>query len=81
MTQRIPQRNALANPPSNLSGASDARWSTAAKLQGTASSTSGIEDIDLAETILELNMQQVAYRGALGAAAKVLQPTLMEFLR
>ena len=44
-------------------------------------SISGIEDIDLAETIMNLNMQQVAYQGALGAAAKVLQPTLMDFLR
>ncbi|NTV40261.1 MAG: flagellar hook-associated protein 3, partial [Demequinaceae bacterium] len=34
-----------------------------------------------AETIMELNMQQVSYQGALGSAAKVLQPTLMDFLR
>lgn len=42
---------------------------------------SGIEDIDLAEVILELQSQEVAYQGALGAAAKVLQPTLLDFLR
>jgi len=42
---------------------------------------SGIEDIDLAEVILDLQSQEVAYNGALGAAAKVLQPTLMDFLR
>ncbi len=42
---------------------------------------SGIEDIDLAEVILELQMQEVAYNGALGAAGKVLQPSLMDFLR
>ena len=42
---------------------------------------SGIEDIDLAEVILELQMQEVAYKGALGAAGKVLQPTLLDFLR
>lgn len=42
---------------------------------------SGIEDIDLAEVILELQTQEVAYNGALGAAAKVLQPTLLDFLR
>jgi flagellar hook-associated protein 3 FlgL len=47
----------------------------------TKSQLSGIEDIDLAETILNLQMQQVAYQGALGAAAKVLQPSLMDFLR
>ncbi|WP_249667436.1 flagellar hook-associated protein FlgL [Cellulomonas fengjieae] len=45
------------------------------------SQLSGIEDIDLAEVILELQMQEVAYNGALGAASKVLQPSLMDFLR
>ncbi|WP_231384265.1 flagellar hook-associated protein FlgL [Cellulomonas sp. URHD0024] len=42
---------------------------------------SGVEDIDLAKTIMELQMQQVAYQGALGAAAKVIQPSLQDFLR
>jgi flagellar hook-associated protein 3 FlgL len=59
----------------------EAKTAIAAKLQDTKSNISGIEDIDLPETIMELNMQQVAYQGALGAAAKVLQPTLMDFLR
>ena len=45
------------------------------------SQLSAIEDIDLAEVIVELQMQEVAYQGALGATARVLQPTLMEFLR
>jgi flagellar hook-associated protein 3 FlgL len=45
------------------------------------SQLSGIEDIDLAEIIVELQMQEVAYQGALGATARVLQPSLMEFLR
>jgi flagellar hook-associated protein 3 FlgL len=46
-----------------------------------SSQLSGIEDIDLAEIIVELQMQEVAYQGALGATARVLQPSLMEFLR
>lgn len=49
--------------------------------QATKSQLSAIEDVDLAGIILELQMQEVAYQGALGAAGKVLQPTLMEFLR
>ncbi|GIG35480.1 flagellar hook-associated protein FlgL [Cellulomonas pakistanensis] len=40
-----------------------------------------IQDVDLAQIILDLQSQEVAYQGALGAAAKVLQPTLLEFLR
>ena len=47
----------------------------------TKTQLGSIEDIDLAGVILELQMQEVAYKGALGAAGKVLQPTLMEFLR
>lgn len=47
----------------------------------TTTQLSGIEDIDLAQTILDIQMQEVAYQGALGAAAKVLQPSLMDFLR
>jgi len=40
-----------------------------------------IQDVDLAQAILDLQSQEVAYQGALGAAAKVLQPTLLDFLR
>ncbi|WP_315969755.1 flagellar hook-associated protein FlgL [Cellulomonas timonensis] len=47
----------------------------------TKTQLSAIEDIDLAEIILELGMQETAYQGALGAAAKVLQPSLMDYLR
>ncbi len=46
-----------------------------------ASHLSSIEDIDLAQVILDVQAQEVAYKGALGAAAKVLQPSLMDYLR
>lgn len=59
----------------------DAQSSLQLTVQNFTSSISGIEDIDLAETVLELQMQEVAYQGALGATARVLQPTLMDFLR
>jgi flagellar hook-associated protein 3 FlgL len=50
--------------------------------QITATSRLGsIQDVDLAQIILDLQSQEVAYQGALGAAAKVLQPTLLDFLR
>lgn len=42
---------------------------------------SAVEDIDLAQVILDLQQQEVAYKGALGAAARVLQPSLLDFLR
>ena len=42
---------------------------------------SDIEDIDLAETLIELQSQEVAYQAALGATARVLQPSPLDFLR
>ncbi|QGN58028.1 flagellar hook-associated protein FlgL [Nostocoides sp. HKS02] len=42
---------------------------------------SAVEDIDLAKAITDLSLQQTAYQAALGAAAKVVQPSLMDFLR
>lgn len=40
-----------------------------------------IEDLDLGEVILELKAQEMTYQAALGITARVLQPTLMDFLR
>ena len=40
-----------------------------------------VEEIDLPKTVLELQTQQVAYQASLAATAKVIQPTLMDFLR
>ena len=42
---------------------------------------SGIEDVDLGEVVLELKLQEVTYQSALAVTARVLQPTLMDFLR
>lgn len=39
------------------------------------------EDIDIAEVIMNLNMQENVYRAALGSAARVIQPSLLDFLR
>ena len=41
----------------------------------------GAEDIDLAQVILDLKTQEVTYQSALAVTARVLQPTLMDFLR
>ena len=59
--------------------------SVAAELTGQAltvkTQVAGAEDIDLAEVIMNLQLQEVAYQGALGAGARVLQPSLLDFLR
>jgi flagellar hook-associated protein 3 FlgL len=40
-----------------------------------------IESADLPRTMVELQMQEVAYQAALAATARVLQPSLVDFLR
>jgi len=42
---------------------------------------SEVENVDVAKAVLDLQMQQVAYQASLGATARVLQPSLMDFLR
>jgi flagellar hook-associated protein 3 FlgL len=42
---------------------------------------SEVEGVDLPATIVELQLQEVAYQAALGATAKVIQPSLLDFLR
>jgi flagellar hook-associated protein 3 FlgL len=42
---------------------------------------SEVEDIDIPKTIMELQLQQTAYQVALGATARVVQPSLQDFLR
>ena len=39
------------------------------------------EDLDVAEAIMELKMQENVYRLALASGARIIQPTLLDFLR
>jgi flagellar hook-associated protein 3 FlgL len=45
------------------------------------SSLSDIENVDLPKVIVDLQMQQTAYQASLAATAKVMQPSLLDFLR
>lgn len=47
-------------------------------LKGTLSD---VEDLDVARAIMELKMQENVYRLALATTARIIQPTLMDFLR
>jgi flagellar hook-associated protein 3 FlgL len=42
---------------------------------------SDIEDIDLAETIMDMQLQEVAYQSALHASSRAFSPSLMDFMR
>ncbi|MDO8106134.1 flagellar hook-associated protein FlgL [Isoptericola sp. b441] len=71
----------LSNVGTRTNQIKAAQSNNALALQDVSTRLSGVEDIDLAQTVVELQMQEVAYKGALGATARVLQPTLMDFLR
>ncbi|MCZ4499406.1 MAG: hypothetical protein JWQ74_1959 [Marmoricola sp.] len=45
------------------------------------SSLSDVENADLPKVIVDLQMQQVAYQASLAATSKVMQPSLLDFLR
>ncbi|WP_243056487.1 flagellin [Nocardioides sp. SR21] len=45
------------------------------------SSLSEIENTDMVKATVDLQLQTVAYQAALGATAKVMQPSLLDFLR
>jgi flagellar hook-associated protein 3 FlgL len=44
-------------------------------------SLSNVEDVDLPKTITDLQLQQTAYQAALAASARMIQPSLVDFLR
>jgi flagellar hook-associated protein 3 FlgL len=46
-----------------------------------SSQLSEVENIDLPDTMMRLQMQQIGYETALAATAKAIQPTLLDFLR
>jgi flagellar hook-associated protein 3 FlgL len=67
-------------------GARSARMQTAAQVNTDtqltlASQLMDVEDIDLAKTIMELNQTEVGYKAALQATARIIQATLVDFLR
>ena len=55
------------------------------RLEGTRISFSDLlsqnEDADMAEVIMNLKMQENVYRASLAAGARIIQPTLIDFLR
>ena len=42
---------------------------------------SQLEDVDLAESVLEIQTQEIALQATMGAVARALQPTLVDYLR
>jgi flagellar hook-associated protein 3 FlgL len=74
-------RTALTEVGSRYNRAEAARQAADDRVLTLRATLSGVEDIDLPHTIMDLQMQQMAYQTALGATAKALQPSLLDFLR
>src|SRR6185312_13149978 len=74
----IDGRSELGTRHAQLLRAQAANTNSSVDLENQRSS---IEDLDLGRAILDLKSQELAYQAALGVTAKVLQPTLMDFLR
>jgi flagellar hook-associated protein 3 FlgL len=51
------------------------------KALSLASHLSDVEDVDLPKTLTDLQLQQTAYQAALAAGARIVQPSLLDFLR
>jgi flagellar hook-associated protein 3 FlgL len=52
-----------------------------ARLDTVNANLATAEDIDLPKTIIDMQIQQTSYQAALGATAKIIQPSLVDFLR
>jgi len=73
--------NALADIGSRTNRIETAQQVNSDLQLSLTSRSAAVENVDLPKTIMMLQMQQVGYEAALGATAKVLQPTLLDFLR
>ena len=67
-------------------GTRDAQMERAGQMNNIQSATleeqrMSVEDVDLARVILDLKIQETSYQAALAVTARVLQPTLLDFLR
>jgi flagellar hook-associated protein 3 FlgL len=74
-------KSPLAGVGARYNRVSQMRDSAQDRLLTLRSQISDVEDVDLPKTIMELQLQQTAYQAALSATAKVIQPSLMDFLR
>ncbi|CFX12418.1 Flagellin [Syntrophomonas zehnderi OL-4] len=77
--------NSLLNARATLGAKVNRLELQQSRLTGTQISFTGllsqVEDADMSEVIMQLKMQENVYRAALGAGARIIQPSLIDFLR
>lgn len=74
-------KTSLADLGARYSRVEDTQTRLASTTLDNKASLSDIENVDLAEATMNLQLQEVAYQASLGATARVLQPSLVDFLR
>jgi flagellar hook-associated protein 3 FlgL len=80
-TARTTLQNMISDIGARSNRVSQLRQGADDQILTLRSSLADVESIDLPKTITELQMQQIAYQAALGATAKAIQPSLLDFLR
>jgi flagellar hook-associated protein 3 FlgL len=74
-------KSALSDVGARYNRVTQMKQSADDHLLSVTSQLSDIEDVDLPKAIMELQIQQTSYQAALAATAKVIQPSLIDFLR
>jgi flagellar hook-associated protein 3 FlgL len=73
--------NALATVGARYNQVETMRTRTSDSILQQTNSLSEVESVDLPEKVVQLQMQEVAYQAALSATQRVIQPSLVSFLR
>ncbi len=73
--------SALADVGTRYNRVEIANDALASTTLSTRAALSEVENVDMASAIVDLQMQEVAYQASLGATARVIQPSLVDFLR
>jgi flagellar hook-associated protein 3 FlgL len=74
-------KSALSDVGARYNRVTQMKQSADDHLLSVSSQLSDIEDVDLPRAMMELQIQQTSYQAALAATAKVIQPSLIDFLR
>jgi flagellar hook-associated protein 3 FlgL len=74
-------KNTLSGVGARYNRVDQMQQSAQGRLLSVTSQLSDVEDVDLPKTIMDMQLQQTSYQAALAAAAKVIQPSLIDFLR
>jgi flagellar hook-associated protein 3 FlgL len=74
-------KNALSDVGARYNRIDQMKQSAQDRLLSVTSQLSDVEDVDLPKTIMDMQLQQTSYQAALAASAKVIQPSLIDFLR